>query len=65
MIKILFKNGKINSQQKLEIKQLIITDSEKIIEEFIHFNDSKNYFDNNINIKYLQKFLLEKVNNLK
>ena len=65
MIKILFKNGKINSQQKLEIKQLIITDSEKIIEEFIQFNDSKNYFDNDINIKYIQKFLLEKIKNLK
>ena len=65
IIKVLFKNGKINSQQKFEIKQLIIRDSENIIEEFIRYNKTKNYFDNNINIKYIKKFILEKIKNLK
>ena len=64
VIKVLFKNGKINSQQKINIKESIITDSEKIIDEYIYFNKTKKNF-NNINIKYIQKFLLEKVKNMK
>ena len=34
----LFKNGKINSEEKIAIKQLIISDTQSIIEKFKDYN---------------------------
>ena len=65
IIKYLFKKNKINGEQKLAIKQLIISDSDTIIEKYIQYNISNKNFDkNNIN-KYIKKFLLEEIKNLK
>lgn len=46
IINNLFKEGKINSQKKLAIKQLIITNTESIIQKFSQYNNSNNYFNN-------------------
>ena len=57
IINELFKNGKINSNQKLTIKQLVLSDSENIIEKFYEYNKS----NKNIKSKYIKKFLIEQI----
>lgn len=64
IISNLYKKGEINMQQKLAIKQLIIRDSDSIIEKFFQHNLSKNN-DTNFKTKYIKKFLLEQIKNLK
>jgi hypothetical protein len=64
IINNLFKEGKINSQKKLAIKQLIITNTESIIQKFPQYNNSNNYFNNNFKSKYIKKFLIEQAKNL-
>lgn len=64
IINNLFKEGKINSQKKLAIKQLIITNTESIIQKFSQYNNSNNYFNNNFKSKYIKKFLIEQAKNL-
>jgi len=57
-INILFKDGKINSDQKISIKQIIISNPNLIINKFYQYNSNVNY-NNNKNIQY---FLLEELN---
>ena len=64
VISSLYKEGKINAQQKLSIKQLIISDSEKIIEKFSQYCLPNNNEANFIN-KHIKKFLFDKIKNLK
>ena len=64
VISSLYKEGKINSQQKLSIKQLIISDSEKIIEKFSQYCLPNNNEANFIN-KHIKKFLFDQIKNLK
>ena len=64
VISSLYKEGKINSQQKFAIKQLIISDSEKIIQKFSQYCLTNNNETNYIN-KHIKKFLLEEIKNLK
>ena len=64
VISSLYKEGKINAQQKLSIKQLIISDSEKIIEKFSQYCLPNNNEANFIN-KHIKKFLFDQIKNLK
>jgi hypothetical protein len=59
----LFKNGKINSEEKIAIKQLIISDTQSIIEKFKDYNISNDYikFDS----KCIKIFLMEQIKNMK
>ena len=60
-INSLYKNGKINSQQKISVKKLIISDSDTIIEKFSQlFNKN---LDKNLKNKYIKDFLFEQINN--
>ena len=62
-IKILYKTGKINSNQKLAIKQLIISDSKSVVEKYLKMNLSRNSSDKNYKSN-IDKFLLEQIKNL-
>ena len=64
IINHLFKKGKINSQQKLSIKQLIISDSNTIIEKYTQYNISNKYLDKKFINNNITKFLLEQIKNL-
>ena len=64
IINNLFKKDKINSEQKLAIKQLIISDSDTIIKKYIEYNISNKYFDKKFIDKYIKKFLLEQIKNM-
>jgi tRNA nucleotidyltransferase/poly(A) polymerase len=55
-IKILYRYGKITSEQKINIKQILISKPMLIIEKFF-----KSY--NNININYDKALLIEKIKN--
>ena len=59
----LYKTRKINSNQKLAIKQLIISDSKSVIEKYLKMNLSRNPSDKNYKSN-IDKFLLEKIKNL-
>ena len=59
-INILYKTGKINSNQKLAIKQLIISDSKSIVEKYLKMNLASNSSDKNYKSN-LDKFLLEQI----
>jgi hypothetical protein len=61
-INILYKTGKINSNQKLAIKQLIISDSKSVVEKYLKLNLSNNSLDKNYKSN-IDKFLLEQINN--
>ncbi len=61
VINELFKKGKINASQKLAIKQLVISDSDKIIEKFYQNNKSNKNFKN----IYIKKFLNEQIKQIK
>ena len=64
-INYLFKNGKINSQEKLAIKQLIITDTKSIIKRYNEYNLSNNFFNINNSSKCIKTFLKEEIKKLK
>ena len=59
-INILYKTGKINSNQKLAIKQLIISDSKSVVEKYLKLNLSKDSLDKNYKSN-IDKFLLEQI----
>ena len=61
-INILFKKGKINSEQKINIKQIIISHPKKIFDKY--YKDFKNINDNNDKLKMIEKFLLEELKGL-
>ena len=59
-INILFKKGKINSEIKILMKQLIISDSKNVIKQFLDSNDiNSNDFDQNLLSEKIQMFLLD------
>ena len=62
-INILYKTGKINSNQKLALKQLIISDSKSMVEKYLKMNLSRNSLDKNYKSN-IDKFLLEQIKNL-
>ena len=65
-INCLYKKGKINLQIKLSMKQLIISDSEKIIDKFLNYNGIKNQIiDKNKINENIQTFLLNYFKDLK
>jgi hypothetical protein len=61
IINELFKNNEINLNQKLAIKKLVISDSDKIIEQFYQNNKSNNALKN----KHIKKFLNEQIKKMK
>ena len=59
----LYKTGKINSNQKLAIKQLIISDPKSVVEKYLKMNLSRNSLDKNYKSN-IDKFLLEQIKHL-
>lgn len=64
-INSLYKNGKINSHQKISIKKLIISESDAIIEKFSQLYLFNRNLDKDLKSKYIKEFLLEQINNWK
>ena len=61
----LYKEGKINSDKKISFKQLIISDSNKIIEKYINFYKKNNdSLDEIITSQKIQKFINLYIKNL-
>ena len=61
----LYKEGKINSDKKISFKQLIISDSNKIIEKYINFYKKNNdSLDEIITSQKIQKFINFYIKNL-
>jgi hypothetical protein len=61
-INIMFKKGKINSDQKINMKQIIISNPKIIIDKY--HKDLANINDNNCKIKMIEKFLMEELKGL-
>ena len=61
IINDLFKNNEINLNQKLAIKKLVISDSDKIIEQFYQSNKTNKSLKN----KHIKKFLNEQIKKMK
>ena len=62
-INCLFKNGKIDSKQKLYLKQLLVADSEKLINRFFKFNQTCIPFNTNLKCLY-KNFLISELKNI-
>ena len=58
-----FENGKINSEQKLSLKQLLISDSENVINRFYKFNESAIHFNTDLK-SIFKKFLISELDNI-
>ena len=61
-INIMFKKGKINSEHKINIKQIIISHPKIIFDKY--YKDFENINDNNDKLKMIEKFLLEELKGL-
>lgn len=62
-INSLYKNGKINSEIKIDLKQFVISNSNNIKEKFIEFyNVDNNDYEKIVNSENIQKFLFDKLN---
>jgi hypothetical protein len=61
-INIMFKIGKINSEQKINIKQIIISHPKIIFDKY--YKDLANINDNNDKLEKIEKFLLEELKGL-
>ena len=61
-INIIFKKGKINSDQKKNMKQIIISNPKIIIDKY--YKDMANINDNNDKKKMIEKLLLEELKGL-
>jgi hypothetical protein len=62
-INCLFENNKINLEQKLSLKQLLISDSESVINRLFKFNETN--FPFNTNLKNIfKKFLIMELDNI-
>lgn len=61
VISVLYKEGKINYETKIAMKQFIILDSKKVIEKFLYFYEinNNNVFNKMLINENIQKFLLE------
>lgn len=63
IINYLFENNKINSEQKLLLKQLLISDTDNFIKRLFKFNESN--FPFNANLKSVFKiFLISELKNI-
>ncbi len=62
IINIMFKKGKINSEQKINIKQIIISHPKIIFDKYN--KDLANINDNNDKLKKIEKFLMEELKGL-
>jgi len=64
-INVLYKKEKINSETKILIKQIIISDPKKVIKQFLEScNINSNDYDQKLLGEKIQMFLLDNVNNL-
>ena len=61
-INIMFKKEKINSEQKIYIKQIIISHPKIIFDKY--YKDLVNINDNNDKLKMIEKFLMEELKGL-
>jgi hypothetical protein len=61
-INIMFKKEKINSEQKINIKQIIISHPKIIFDKY--YKDLANINDNNDKLKMIEKFLMEELKGL-
>ena len=62
-INCLFERNKINLEQKLALKQLLISDSESVMNRLFQFNETN--FPFNTNLKSLfKKFLISELKNI-
>ena len=61
-INIIFKKGKINSDQKINIKQIIISNPKIIIDKY--YKDLANINDNDCKTKMIEKLLMEELKGL-
>jgi hypothetical protein len=61
-INIMFKKGKINSDQKIYLKQIIISNTKIIIDKY--YKDLVNINDNNCKIEMIENFLMEELKGL-
>ena len=61
-INIMFKKGKINSDQKINMKQIIISNPKIIIDKY--YKDLTNINDNNAKIKMMEKIIMEELKRL-
>jgi len=61
-INIMFKKGKINSDQKINMKQIIISNPKIIIDKYN--KDLANINDNNAKIKMMEKIIMEELKGL-
>lgn len=64
IINSIYKKGIINTKQKIDTKQLIISDSENLIEKYSKFIIN-NKCDKKYDKKYIKKFLIEQIKFLK
>ena len=61
-INCLFENNKINLEQKLSLKQLLISDSESVINRLFKFNETNFPFNTNLKSVF-KKFLISELKN--
>ena len=61
-INCLFENNKINLEQKLSLKQLLISDSENVIKRLFKFNETNFPFNTNLKSVF-KKFLISELKN--
>ena len=65
-INVLYKKGKINSEIKILMKQIIISDSKEVIKQFLDSNDiNSNDYDQKLLTEKIQMFLLDNLNKMK
>ena len=65
-INVLYKKGKINSEIKILMKQIIISDSKEVIKQFLDSNDiNSNDYDQKLLKEKIQMFLLDNLNKMK
>ena len=63
IINFLFTKGKINEEQKLSLKQLLISDSENVINRFSKYYESNFPFNKNLK-NIFKKFLITELDNI-
>ena len=63
-INCLYKNSKIGSEQKLYLKQLLISDSEKLIERFYKYNEINIALNSNLKSLF-KNFLIGELKNMR
>ena len=62
-LRYLFENEQINLEQKLSLKQLLISDSENVINRFNKYYESTFPFNNNLK-NLFKKFLIAELDSI-